>query len=567
MRSKRGRPTTTPQIKSWLTQDIETEEPAPWTRMHITKTAFRPPTFFDYDIAEEHSTFDAETDEIKKAFRRKTIAEKKLKTRRDIQFWDIVNRIETNDPPEESENTANEGEDEAEDAPEDIRTKYMKNRRSPISSIEPSDIEKFSDSVQEILLARRAEILDQPTYQAQLYLVLEITNHEEIPAIARLFKVKRQTIRNHARRKKLTKKPVGRPAMLTGTEMVILKNQICLLFYEKNVPNIPTLIHFIAERFKKDVSSDTLLHIIARNKLGKTCEGQPMEKTRCEADLQEIVDFYDNLGTFFEKNPVPDAFCFNVDESGFQPWADRTSDLVVIPLEANDKDVVFPVDRTRKRSSLVAAIAADGTYLAPLIIIPRKTIEKEMLACGYRAENNVFIVSQESGFITGLIWDFWVETIFIPEIRRRRLQHGYSGEIVLMLDGCTAHSTDFFLDECVYHGVTIFELPPNASDQVQALDLGMFGIQKNGTRNIKPAARFSEQSKEIIKICSSWTRIATPTNITAAFAEAGLTKVQFEGDPRFYMRACIKHAHQVRGIDHESIDYQDAKAQIKVQAF
>ena len=270
---------------------------------------------------------------------------------------------------------------------------------------------------------------------------------------------------------------------------------------------------------------------------------------------------------FFEENDVSDAFYFNVDESGFQPWADRTNELVAIPIDAPDKKVYFPVDRTTKRSSLVAAVAADGTYLAPLIIIPRKTIEKELLACGYRPENKYHIVSQESGYITSLIWDYWVENIFIPEVQCRRLQHKYDGEVVIMLDGCSSHSTDDFLEECMYNGITIFELPPNCSDQIQVLDLGVFGIQKSGLKKVRPPNRFSAQSKELIKICSSWQQAATPTNITAAFSEAGFSKMQKDGDSAFYMRADIRHAQKVRGMNHEPSDDPDAKKQIKVQSF
>ena len=564
---KRGRPPSGHLIRSWLTNDVEHEEPAPWVRMHIMKSPFRPPTTFDFADDESHEHFDAETKAIRQAFDKQTRKAKQKAAAKDKQFWEIVNRIENADPPKDGKPDALEEEEEPAAAVEDIRLRYLRKNRQSIKSIEPEDLELFTEPVQEIISARLEEILGLPTYQAQVYLVLEITQNEEISAIARMFKVKPQTIRVHMRRKDVAKQPVGRPALLSGTEKIILKNHIIQMFYEKNVPNIPTLIQFIADKFMKDVSSDTLLNILQQSSLAKTCKGQPIEVGRNEADLEDIADFYDELSTFFEKNLVPDSFCFNVDESGFQPWADRTPELVAIPIDADEKNVVFPVDRTRKRSSLVAAVAADGSYLAPLIIIPRKTIEKEMFACGYRPDLNHFIVSQESGFITGLIWDFWVENIFVPEVQRRRQLYNYSGEVVLMLDGCSAHSTDYFLDECLYHGITLFQIPPNSSDQVQVLDLGVFGIQKRAVKKVRPSERFSPQSKEIIKICSSWQQIATPTNITAAFCEAGLTKKQIVGDDRFYMQASIKHAQQVRGIEHEAFDYRDSKTQMKVQAF
>ena len=567
MRINRGRTPQRPQIKTWLTQDVKIEEPAPWVRINLTKNPFRPPTLFNYDNPEEHEDFDKETAEIKKAYEREVSLSKKRKAARRKEFWEIVNRIEDADPILEANETSPRDEEEEETTPEDLRSRYKRNARESILAFDPEVLEKLPEHIYEAINERLDEILSLPTYQEQVYLVLDLANNEAIPTIAQLFGVTRQTMWSHAHRRGLTKQNVGRPSLLSGTEMVILKNHIVELYHSKRVPNIPTLLQFIADSFKKDLSSDTLLHILERKELGKTCQGHPVEQTRCDADLDAIIEFYDELSAFFEENLVPDAFCFNVDESGFQPWADKTTELVVIPTDADDTKVVFPVDRTRKRSSLVATIAADGTYLAPLIIIPRKTIEKEMLSCGYRPENNHYIVSQECGFITSLIWDFWVETIFIPEVQRRRTLHNYSGEVVLLLDGCSAHSTDFFLDECVYNGIRIFELPPNASDQIQVLDLGVFGIQKRATKKIRPAERFSQQTKELIKICSSWQSVATPPNITAAFAEAGLTKKQIENDNTFYMQADIKHAQQVRGIEHEAFDDIDSKKQIKVQAF
>ena len=569
MKAKRGRPPQQSLLNSFLTKDEKLEEPAPWVRINMTKTPFRPPTLFEYDNLTDHEFFDQETKKIHEIFAKKTAAQQRKEAAKQKKFWEIVHRIEETDPPKKIEDVVAEDpeDDESEPNQEDRRVLFMKQSREIIKQFDDDIVNLFTADTRERFLSRIEEIYAQPTYQSQLYLILDITENEELPVIAKLFGVARQTIKKHALRKALTKQPVGRPSILNGTEMLILKNYISEQYHSRKVPNIPMLQSYIVENFQKDVSSDTLLHMIRRNTLAKTCTGIPMEKTRCEADLDEIVQFYEDLSLFFAKNNVPDSFCFNVDESGFQPWADATNELVVIPVDANEKEIFFPIDRTTKRSSLVSAIAADGTYLGPLLIIPRKTIEKEMLACGYRPENNYHIVSQESGFITSLIWDYWVEEIFIPEVQRRRQKYNYSGDVVLLLDGCSSHSTDFFLDECTYNGITIFELPPNCSDQIQVLDLGMFGIQKRAVKKVRPSQRFSPQSKELIKICTAWQQVATPTNITAAFGEAGLTKRQIDNDPVFYMQADIKHAHQVRGIEHEPIDYPDSKKQMKLHSF
>ena len=55
--------------------------------------------------------------------------------------------------------------------------------------------------------------------------------------------------------------------------------------------------------------------------------------------------------------------------------------------------------------------------------------------------------------------------------------------------GCSAHFSDYFLHECNHGGVYAWKAPASTSDQVQALDLGIFGNQK------KIKTKFNSDSK------------------------------------------------------------------------
>ena len=120
-----------------------------------------------------------------------------------------------------------------------------------------------------------------------------------------------------------------------------------------------------------------------------------------------------------------------------------------------------------------------------MIVAPRKQIAKNIEAYGYNSSNCV-IVGQESGFINTELFDYWAESVLFPEIERKRILLNYKGDAILMLDGCTSHFSDFFQDECTYNGVYPFQDPPGTSDQVQALDLGIFSIQKTIKKNLRP---------------------------------------------------------------------------------
>ena len=85
-----------------------------------------------------------------------------------------------------------------------------------------------------------------------------------------------------------------------------------------------------------------------------------------------------------------------MDESGFIDFVDRKKDTVIVPFDTPD-DMVLGCKRNNKRATMIGAICMDGSKLKPLIIIPNKRIEKDLMLNGY-GENNVLIVTQECGF-------------------------------------------------------------------------------------------------------------------------------------------------------------------------
>jgi hypothetical protein len=92
-------------------------------------------------------------------------------------------------------------------------------------------------------------------------------------------------------------------------------------------------------------------------------------------------------------------------------------------------------------------IAADGTYLRPLLILPRKTIGNELVEQGVTSELTM-MVYQEHGFISTVRFEEWCEDVCFPALEKRRQSVGYWGEAVLILDGLTCHYTDQLQELC-----------------------------------------------------------------------------------------------------------------------
>jgi hypothetical protein len=119
---------------------------------------------------------------------------------------------------------------------------------------------------------------------------------------------------------------------------------------------------------------------------------------------------------------------------------------VMVPSTYEADQIPIPVDRVARRTSLLVCISADGSYLRPLLILPRKTIESELIEQGI-SEAHAKMVYQEHGFISTALFEEWCLEVFFPELEARRQHLGYWGEAVLILDGLCCHDSDGLQDE------------------------------------------------------------------------------------------------------------------------
>lgn len=111
--------------------------------------------------------------------------------------------------------------------------------------------------------------------------------------------------------------------------------------------------------------------------------------------------------------------------------------------------------------------------------------------------------------------------------------------------------SDYFLDECTYNGVFPFQEPAGSSDQVQALDLGIFARQKALKNTIVPPASVKGATEmEIVRIVDSWREATSTKNVISAFSQAGIYRTVAGG--KVIMTADIKYARAVRGMPHET---------------
>lgn len=361
-------------------------------------------------------------------------------------------------------------------------------------------------------------------------------------AIAHVFGVSKGTIINHIRDIGWTGNRMGRPSWLSKEESDIIADFITERFTSLNPVSYCEISHFISCEFHLEMPIDTVRQHISSLAGFKIVQGRPMDTRRLECDPKEIDAYFDRLDRIFEQN-MPSALVLNLDETGHDDWGDKKWRKVVVPVAYESEEIEVPVSRESKRATLLGAIAASGAYLRPLVIVPRLSVDTELFELGF-TEDMVMYGSNESGFITTALFNKWIDAVLIPYVKETRLRLNYWGWGVLLLDGCSCHDSDYFLDQMTYWGIEPVFLPAHSSDQTQALDLGIFGLEKaEAMRTRISCDDLGPQTRQVARALVGYMKACVPINVIGAFRQAGI----------------VSHFSKARGALVPTVNRQSAK--------
>ena len=313
----------------------------------------------------------------------------------------------------------------------------------------------------------------------------------------------------------------GRPSVFDEETAKSLKVFIKTRFESRFPCGYEDIRDFLWDQHELVVNPVTLRSWVSRCSEFRSVDGVPMEDTRVLCSEEAIDAFFAKLEEIINVAEIPSAFVMNIDEAGFDQFADRRRSKRIVPGEYDLKTVPTPVSRTEKHATLLAGICADGYCLKPMLILQRDTMECELLRLGYTIDKVCYGHSQ-TGFMNTTLFLFWAEHAFLPEIRDRRAKLDYSGPALLLLDGFGVHHSAAFEAMCEEENIILLFYPPHSSDQLQPCDLGLFANQKRWQGNISVDSRLNKQTKQAIKVLDSLRMAATPKNITGAFRKSGI---------------------------------------------
>jgi hypothetical protein len=215
----------------------------------------------------------------------------------------------------------------------------------------------------------------------------------------------------------------------------------------------------------------------------KACRSVPTEESRLAVSPDDIEAFSHRLVAIVDGTPA--HFVVTVDETGHQSWAHRRGKRYYVPSKHTGDEAPFSVLPSSKRITLVACIGAYGSFLKPLSLFPRETIDADIALTGL-TDKKVAIYSQPKGFIDGSIFSAWFEDVCIPEICRRCACCQYAGNIIILMDNCTTRAFQGFESLYTQHGIIICLLPLHISNQTQPFGRSTFGNGQTTPRSCQP---------------------------------------------------------------------------------
>ena len=399
------------------------------------------------------------------------------------------------------------------------------------------------------------DFIQSTSEREQVFILFNAIQENEIPlgirTIANFFNVGKSTIQHHLKQSFNDKIMIGRPPLLTQNEHEELKKYIQQGVDEHYPRNYLAIRNFIFDVFGKSLELDSIRHYIKNNPDFRVVRGSPIESLRSFSSDKEIDNYFNDLKELFGFK-IPSKFVFNIDEVGFNEYFDTKSMKCIVPQNYIGNSIYFAADRNSSHSTMLAGIAADGSSLIPLLILERDTFELELYNFGYTSDK-LMLAHSDSGYINERLFNKWAKDVFFKEVRMKRNISNYPDPAVLIFNNLHAHTSDDFVTECQEEqNIIIKPIPPHTSDQIQPLDLGIFGNLKHYVRSFSPPRELNKQTQKVIQIYDAYRTATSPKNVVGAFRVSGIISIYNEEVDCLMVDVNTEYARHVRHFQQES---------------
>lgn len=207
---------------------------------------------------------------------------------------------------------------------------------------------------------------------------------------------------------------------------------------------------------------------------------------------------------------------FNLDETGVTV-VQRPKKIIA---QKGKKQVGRATSAERgKTATVVASVNAFGSFIPPVLIYKRVRMNPHLLN---GAIPGTIGIPSPTGWIDTDIY-FKVMQHFIKSTRATK-----DDPTLLIVDGHSSHKSLKAVNLCRENGIVVITLPPHCTNNLQPLDLTVFGPFKsylNSEMDIwmtnHPGERITEYDMGPL-ICNAFMKAATPNNICSGFRKSGI---------------------------------------------
>ena len=254
--------------------------------------------------------------------------------------------------------------------------------------------------------------------------------------------------------------------LLSDMYFGITKDQLCRLAYEVAEKN------GIRHRFNKEkqaAGNDWFYGFMQRNRSVSLRTPESTSLARVIGFRRtEVMRFFDNLKTVFEKEKIDASRVYNIDETGMSTVQKQRTKI----LATTGKKQVGRVVSAEKGETVTAVvcISASGSFIPPMLIFPRKNLNDRLL---HGAPPGTIGATSPSGWINSQLYIQWL---------RHFIKHSGATadhKVLLILDNHESHVSLDAWDLCRANGITVISLPPHCSHRCQPLDIAVFGPLKS----------------------------------------------------------------------------------------
>ena len=317
-------------------------------------------------------------------------------------------------------------------------------------------------------------------------------------------------------------KTVGRPRLITEEESKEIISEIRRRQLALQPMTITNICNFIFDKFQKACSRRFVRDWISRHKRDVMIQFvKPAEQARATVKHEDLRQFYTQLPELL-KDTVPELI-YNVDETGFSRRCSATKLRAVLCTDSQPEKAVYVQKPDENTLTLLACVSLAGKHLRPYVIVPTKSINKEILSF-VRPSKECRLVFHPNGFSTHAVFFDWFKEVLLPKIQSQRERMKCPDKkAVLIFDGFAGHESKELDALAAENRILLIKIPPHSSHLTQPLDQQIFQTLKAAYRRETSTGFIKDRMvRKLFKILKACGESFLPHIIRASWDRVGV---------------------------------------------